>query len=99
MSRRRTLIANEIPNLQFDTDIIVDEADKRRRVSGTSNHLITWVLTLRLRTKLLLAVSNLLTSDSGDPSWSFSNLTPTKMFWWKLYSAGKQTFFTWINKK
>jgi hypothetical protein len=41
MSRRRTLIANEIPNLQFDTDIIDDEADKRRRVSGTSNHLIT----------------------------------------------------------
>lgn len=34
MSRRRTLIANEIPNLQFETDIVDDEAEKRRRVSG-----------------------------------------------------------------
>ncbi len=37
MSRRRTLIANEIPNLQFETDVVDevdDEAEKRRRMSG-----------------------------------------------------------------
>jgi len=37
MSRRRTLIANEIPNLQFETDVVDDEAEKRRRMSGNSN--------------------------------------------------------------
>lgn len=33
MSRRRTLIASEIPNLQFETDEVDDDAEKRRRVS------------------------------------------------------------------
>ena len=38
MSRRRTLIANEIPNLEFQTEEVDDEAEKRnatnRRKSG-----------------------------------------------------------------
>ena len=34
MSRRKTLLAGEIPRLNFETDIIDDDAEKRRRISG-----------------------------------------------------------------
>jgi len=33
MSRRKTLLAGEIPKLNFETDIIDDDAEKRRRIS------------------------------------------------------------------
>lgn len=40
MSRRRTLILNEKPNFeQFENEIVDDEAEKRRRVSGLNKYI------------------------------------------------------------
>jgi len=62
MSRRRTLIANEIPNLQFETDVVDDEAEKRRRMSGNSNvqlhHLYSVIKVFFLLNYRALRLSN-----------------------------------------
>lgn len=64
MSRRRTLIANEIPNLQFETDIVDDEAEKRRRVSGT-NEQLHFFLNQRITNKFWQNLVNYLILDDN----------------------------------